>query len=1225
MNRISFIAPKVYPFNTSFRAISNPQANSLLRGPHELFFEITRTHISIPPRLSFLSWPKLYSSYGSAPEVASKVSILSRHKFLIYTAGGIVLTLSGAAIFYKIYEESEPLEEPLPPAPSSLLYSEITLLVENYNKTRQEEKEPFLKQIFQEIEKLRSLGDLKQWKAPSSNPIEACLGFISLLDCHESLIRIEALKHLKVLISQRKNFKLRAPHELYLLENEFRQRLMKCTDTNEFALLQQRMLETYKLLLEQIFTTLASTGANIPNGKIDELLQHLAGLEKKLAKSPEFQYKAAYVKVLVSSLSHNYQPITEGFKASLDLIEILMECLKKGNDLKSCIPNSRKELKKLLREIVVNPNIFKDKDYSKKVRQLIDKDFPQLGMKLKLTLEKLQRCFNEKSIPTAYERMLLLKNQWEEPLSDKENFNQLIEIARSLPDTDADLPILYEIVQRLSDIALSNGSLNVREKAIKKLDVLFSLTSCGRSQIQYKIVETLIFLKEDANFDHLAKEILDKQIKNYPDHNFSAMLRWHTEVMEEEKIESIRLQTKRDNCLESSIVLTPLSVPELSPHFIRRLFKTSKLTEALSQSMRQRKAQIYVITGSMGVGKSQLVLDYMYQHKWDYTKIAFIQASKLDALYIELDKLAEALALPKQEKAEERYNLMKNWLEINPGWLLIFDNLELEAEEMEKLKKYLPKKGGNILITSCTANQWKNQLGAQEIGLDNFSSGEAVHFLLNATNLTDRIKAEEIANELQNHPQVLASAAYYITTHGLNFSSYLDRIKESRTEFLSKHQDPLSRTNGSILAARNLTFEAVKKKQPLAIELLHFCANLDPSHIPKSLLNSWFIQHCPNTSSLSKESQLSKVDELIAVLLNHHIITINNLSKEESIAIQRLDQDAIKNTLSLVQRKNGLRKALLVLNSCLPRHDIEGSQAMDKRKILMPHIEAVLHEIKKTDRKIIDQAFNNRDKIDYFKIGCKIGCYVLILDFINAKFENSLKAGCCFLRNGNLTKLKDKIEEALKIDKQFYLKRYPELLKIYNDQEVGWKDGVLYPQIKMNGKKPGFYLEDPYLTEYSSLGDVHYNLAIVLEQRGQHSQAIENYLSALRIWERIYDPDHPKLADAHNNLGNAFTEAGQNIEARKHYKQTLQIWEKIYPPDHPRLAYIHNSLGNVYLKTQKYQQAINEYKEAFEIVIKNFPYDHPTFISTYNNLGNALIKMGECQQTTELLKKEYDE
>ncbi len=82
---------------------------------------------------------------------------------------------------------------------------------------------------------------------------------------------------------------------------------------------------------------------------------------------------------------------------------------------------------------------------------------------------------------------------------------------------------------------------------------------------------------------------------------------------------------------------------------------------------------------------------------------------------------------------------------------------------------------------------------------------------------------------------------------------------------------------------------------------------------------------------------------------------------------------------------------------------------------------------------------------------------------------------------------------------------------------------------------------------------VHYNLATVLQDRGNLDEAIEHYRKSLQIYP---------AADAHYNLGYALEQRNEPSQAVEHYRRAIKINPK-YWDAHNNLAILLESRGNI--------------------------------------------------------------
>ena len=126
---------------------------------------------------------------------------------------------------------------------------------------------------------------------------------------------------------------------------------------------------------------------------------------------------------------------------------------------------------------------------------------------------------------------------------------------------------------------------------------------------------------------------------------------------------------------------------------------------------------------------------------------------------------------------------------------------------------------------------------------------------------------------------------------------------------------------------------------------------------------------------------------------------------------------------------------------------------------------------------------------------------------------------------------------------------------------------------------------------------VHNNLGFALKEEGRVTEAVENYLAALRI--------NPDFEMAHLNIGVILAGQGDNEAAIKHYKEVLRI-----KPDFIT-AYI--NLGNARLRQGRIADAFNHYSEALRL--------DPDSAQAYNGLGAVMIRTGRIEKAIELFQK----
>ncbi|MCG3147690.1 MAG: Photosystem I assembly protein Ycf3 [Verrucomicrobiae bacterium] len=199
--------------------------------------------------------------------------------------------------------------------------------------------------------------------------------------------------------------------------------------------------------------------------------------------------------------------------------------------------------------------------------------------------------------------------------------------------------------------------------------------------------------------------------------------------------------------------------------------------------------------------------------------------------------------------------------------------------------------------------------------------------------------------------------------------------------------------------------------------------------------------------------------------------------------------------------------------------------------------------------------------------------------------------------------------------------------------------------------------------------DALYNLAVVSEQLGENTEAIDSYKKYLEIrpndadvWNQLgvrYDEADkkaeaqaayekalaidPKFGLAHHNLGVMMKEQGKLDIAQKHFEQFVQLEEaagrqtgdayyslgalllqrgrvkdaklliqKALDTD-PTTSYYNNAMGDVYLASSEKELALSAYRRALEKDAKYAP--------AYSGLGDAYRLAGDREKAAEAYRK----
>ena len=162
------------------------------------------------------------------------------------------------------------------------------------------------------------------------------------------------------------------------------------------------------------------------------------------------------------------------------------------------------------------------------------------------------------------------------------------------------------------------------------------------------------------------------------------------------------------------------------------------------------------------------------------------------------------------------------------------------------------------------------------------------------------------------------------------------------------------------------------------------------------------------------------------------------------------------------------------------------------------------------------------------------------------------------------------------------------------------------------------YLEQALAIRRAALGEKHLrtaaslnNLGMLLYAMGDYPAARTYYEQALAIWREVLGEAHPDTATSLNNLGLLLQDMGDYPAARPYYEQALAIRRAALGKAHPYTATSLNNLGSLLYAMGDYPAARPYLEQALSITKEALGEEHPDTAIRLNNLGMLLYAMGD--------------
>ena len=561
--------------------------------------------------------------------------------------------------------------------------------------------------------------------------------------------------------------------------------------------------------------------------------------------------------------------------------------------------------------------------------------------------------------------------------------------------------------------------------------------------------------------------------------------------------------------------------------------------EDLRTALLAAKGGAVALHGLGGVGKTRLAIEYGWAREADYSALMFVSASDAASLNAGLAALAapEILDLPEKEARDDATKIAAalRWLEANPTWLMILDNVD-DGAAVAAVSQLLPRlKGGHVIVTARAANF---PPAIRKLELHALGEDAATQFLLDRT-ADDRSQAQDDAELARSLPRELGGLALgleqagaHIATERIGFARYLALWNAARDAALA-WSDPV--VTGSEKTLATVWTTSVARLTPESRRLLDRLAFLAPDPIPDSLLDV----------AVPGEAASAGATSARAGLYAYSLITraTQEGGGAPGFVVHRLVQDFARRAMGEERRSQALREALEWVNAAFvgDPDDVRNWPILDP---LAPHALAVAR---------------NADAA-----------------------EIAEPTGRLFNELGILFHAKADYAEAEPLDAPRARDRRKELRP--GSSRCG--DPPQQSRAAASGHEPprrGRAADAPRARDRRE--ELRPRSSRMWRSRPQQSRAScfrtrtasprpsRCMRRALAIDEKSYGPDHPDVAIRLNNLALLLQATNRLAEAEPLMRRALAIDEKSYGPDHPEVASDLNNLAELLQDTNRLAEA----------------------------------------------------
>jgi tetratricopeptide (TPR) repeat protein len=669
-------------------------------------------------------------------------------------------------------------------------------------------------------------------------------------------------------------------------------------------------------------------------------------------------------------------------------------------------------------------------------------------------------------------------------------------------------------------------------------------------------------------------------------------------------------------------------VPSRNENFVGREIELEKIKNHLQEN------KTVCITGSGGLGKSQLAAEYLSRS--NYEKILWLYAehglmfSQIQT-YMQQVYGIEPGALKQEELLSSFYN------RLGQKACIVIDN----AEDADQVLPFFPKNQQVDIIITSRYKSWEFPM----VDLSAFSKNDTYRYIVKAIGDGREIlekDSDQLHKLVDGLPLAVVQAAAYIKQRGdISLPGYCE-IFSKNSEGTLRDGDPAIATVSTTLT---LALHDIRKKDNYVDDLLNICSYISPDHITMELLQNFFLA---NKSADKSSSEFIDMDKTIKILMRYSILSFS----DNFLKIHRLTQAVMR----MIHRKNhAFDKNFEIVSKWLVSQldynnrekdtsyffNLEGyynysenqkersrAYAFTPHALFMCEIEDVMEKYYWRHLGVMylligEVSLNNSHYSDEGKI-------IFCLEKALKIFEENLKPddlilahnfellGHAYHSDNSIEKMKEFYKRALVIREENYGLDSPLLLNnlnlliqlyFFSLESPLWEAREEFEASFRALQEEGFELESFFLNH---LVRNFLTSRITGQKRLDESfkyvvNAELNYKfleRALKITEKHLGANHPDTAEYFTKAGDIYRNLGKFEESKKSFEHALRIKESFYGPDDEHIVNDLINLGHVNGRLKNFERK----KELFEraLKIKGRYYDHDEHVvKDLMNLGHV--------------------
>ncbi|MBD2341436.1 tetratricopeptide repeat protein [Calothrix sp. FACHB-156] len=610
---------------------------------------------------------------------------------------------------------------------------------------------------------------------------------------------------------------------------------------------------------------------------------------------------------------------------------------------------------------------------------------------------------------------------------------------------------------------------------------------------------------------------------------------------------------------------------------------------------KSRTLVISAVAGMGGVGKTELVIQYLKTHEADYPGgICWltVRESNLAAAIVEFTQLYMNLEVPQRNFQGNPLNLIEQvawcWQHWRPKEGLVLVVLD-DVTDLSICREFLPKTNRfRVLMTTRLRNLDAN---IEEISLDVLSPTEALQ-LLAAIVGEERLQkeletAEELCAWLGYLPLGLELVGRYLKKKPPHWTlaKMLQRLKAQRLEDEAVNpglQKTLSTAQHGVKAAFELSWKELQPMTQSIAELLSlFAPNIFTWKWVESAIGllNW------NTTDLEIANEQ---------LYEHHLFQFVEDTEDSSYKIHPLIREYLQSKLEVSAQKKELKQAFAKVFVAIAHNppELPTLKFIKSVENAIPHLEEVVQNL-------IDVISNEN--------------LILPLTTLGKFYEGQ----------GLYALAESWYEKCVSLAKSRLGEEHSDVATSFNNLAELYSLQGRYTEAEQLCLKALDLRQRLFGEEHPHVAQSYNNLASIYAFQRKHTEVEPLYLKALELRQRLLGEEHPDVVQSYHNLSMLYYYQRRYTEAEPLCLKAVELGPRLLGEEHPHVAIIYSNLAGLYLFKSQYTEAEQLYLKALKLRISQLGEEHSHVAHSYHLLAELYSLQGRYTEAEPLYLKAF--